>query len=271
MMSSPTEQLEELFSLVTAADKYASISPDLIREIGAKELAKRRNLKEAVKETRNKLHQVGSAYQEKPIPYSAWLDELKDLPNDLHDEQVKTTLKRQMSMHASTAERLSILPHVFNDALGSIAPLHSILDLACGLNPLCLPWMPAAAEVEYTACDIYADMTGYLNHYFEHFKINGSAFVCDLTQTIPQNSVQVALLLKTIPCLDQVDKNAAKHLLAALKAKYILVSFPAHSLGGKSKGMLQNYETRFNQLTEGESWKITKMDFTGELAFMIEK
>lgn len=270
-MSTPSEQLEELFNLVTASDKYASISPDLIREIGVKELAKRRNLKEAVKETRNKLHQVGSAYQEKPIPYAAWLDELKELPNDLHDELVKTTLKRQMSMHASTAERLSILPHVFNDVLGPIAPLHSILDLACGLNPLSLPWMPVADDIEYTACDIYADMTGYLNRYFEHFKLNGSAFVCDLTQSMPQNAVQVALLLKTIPCLDQVDKTAAKRLLSELKAKFILISFPAHSLGGKSKGMLQNYETRFNQLTEGESWKITKMEFTGELAFLIEK
>jgi 16S rRNA (guanine(1405)-N(7))-methyltransferase len=270
-MPTPHDQLEELFSLVTASEKYASISPDLIREIGARELAKRRSLKEAVKETRNKLHQVGSAYQEKPIPYAAWLDELKDLPNDLQDDGAKAALKRQMSTHASTAERLSILPHIFHDALGSIAPLHSILDLACGLNPLCLPWMPAAAGVEYAACDIYADMTGYLNHYFEHFEINGSAFVCDLTQSVPTAPVQAALLLKTIPCLDQVDKNAAKRLLTDLQAQYILVSFPAHSLGGKSKGMLQNYENRFNQLTEGESWKITKMEFTGELAFLIEK
>ena len=68
-----------------------------------------------------------------------------------------------------------------------------------------------------------------------------------------------------------MDKNAAKRLLKELNTKFILASFPAHSLGGKSKGMLQNYETRFNQLTEGESWKITRLEFTGELAFLIEK
>ena len=270
-MLAPTEPLEELISLVTASGKYASISPDLIREIGAKEFAKRRSLKEAVKETRNKLHQVGSAFQEKPIPYAAWLDELSALPKNLQEETVTAALKRQMSMHASTAERLSLLPRFFNEALSSIAPVHSILDLACGLNPLCLPWMPAAADVEYTACDIYADMTGYLNAWFEHFKVHGKASVTDLTQTVPTAPAQVAFLLKTIPCLDQVDKNAAKRLLCELNAQYILVSFPAHSLGGKSKGMLQNYETRFNQLTEGESWKITRLEFTGELAFLIEK
>jgi len=270
-MSAPVEHLEELISLVTASEKYASISPDLIREVGEKELAKRRSLKEAVKETRNKLHQVGSAFQEKPIPYGAWLDELLTLPTELHDETVTTTLKRQMCMHASTAERLSILPRFFNEALASIAPVNSILDLACGLNPLCLPWMPAAADVEYTACDIYADMTNYLNTWFEHFMINGKASVIDLTQTVPAAPAQVALLLKTIPCLDQVDKNAAKRLLKELNTKFILASFPAHSLGGKSKGMLQNYETRFYQLIEGESWKITRLEFTGELAFLIEK
>jgi 16S rRNA (guanine(1405)-N(7))-methyltransferase len=270
-MSALVEQLDELIKLVTASDKYASISHDLIREIGAKELLKRRNLKEAAKETRNKLHQVGSAFQEKPIPYSSWLDELSTLPTDLQNETVTTTLKRQMSMHASTAERISILPRFFNEALSAIAPVTSILDLACGLNPLCLPWMPAAVDVEYTACDIYADMTGYLNNWFAHFMINGKASVIDLTQIVPTAPAQVALLLKTIPCLDQVDKNAAKCLLKELNTKFILASFPAHSLGGKSKGMLQNYETRFNQLTEGESWKITKMEFTGELAFLIEK
>jgi 16S rRNA (guanine(1405)-N(7))-methyltransferase len=270
-MSTPVEPLETLISLVTASEKYASISTDLIREIGAKELAKRRNLKEAVKETRNKLHQVGSAFQEKPIPYAAWLDELSTLPIHLQDEQVMTALKHQMSMHASTAERLSILPRFFNEALNSIAPVHSILDLACGLNPLCLPWMPIAADLEYTACDIYADMTGYLNAWFEHFMINGKASVIDLSQTVPTAPAQVALLLKTIPCLDQLDKNAAKRLLKELNTKYILASFPAHSLGGKSKGMLQNYENRFNQLIEGESWKVTRLEFTGELAFLIEK
>lgn len=270
-MSAPDELLEELIQQVTASSKYASISPDLIREIGAKELIKRRSLKEAVKETRNKLHQVGSAFQEKPIPYAAWLDELSTLSTDLQDETVVATLKRQMSMHASTAERLSILQHFFNEALASIAPVFSILDLACGLDPLCLPWMPAAPDLEYTACDIYGDMTSYLKAYFDHFKVNGRAFVCDLTQTVPDASAQVALLLKTIPCLDQVDKNAAKRLLKELNTKFILASFPAHSLGGKSKGMLQNYEIRFNQLIEGESWKITRLEFTGELAFLIEK
>lgn len=271
MTNEKVEPLEELIRLVQASDKYNSISSDLVRELGKKELAKRRNLKEAVKETRNKLHQIGSAYQEKPIPYAKWREELGQLPVDLHAEESLEFLKTNMAMHSSTAERLSIVQTFFKETLSPLGKIHSILDLACGLNPLALPWMPVVADIEYTACDIYLDMTDYVTAFFEHFGIKGSGTVCDLTNTTPQTKAQVAFLLKTIPCLDQVDRSAAGRLIRGLQTENILVSFPAHSLGGRSKGMLQNYETRFWELMEGENWKVTRFEHTSELAFLIQK
>lgn len=270
-MDDQNDNLAELMRAVIASEKYARISPDLIRELGKKELGKRRNLKEAVKETRNKLHQIGSAYQEKPIPYALWMEELNELPADLTSDESIQYVKKNMSMHASTAERLSILSNFFKETLVSIGKIHSILDLACGLNPLAIPWMPVADDLDYTACDIYEDMTDYLTSFFAHFGINGHASVCDLTSSIPQTNAQVAFLLKTVPCLDQVDKTTAKRLLQGLKAEHILVSFPAHSLGGRAKGMLRNYETRFWDLVEGENWKVTRFEHTSELAFLIQK
>jgi 16S rRNA (guanine(1405)-N(7))-methyltransferase len=265
------DKLDELVSLVKASVKYRFIDIELVREIGEKKLAKRRNLKEAVKETRNKLHQIGSSYQERPIPYGEWREELSGLSKDLQAENVKEVLVKNMRMHASTAERLSILERFFNETLASLAPLTSILDLACGLTPLSLPWMPVTHDVEYTACDIYEDMTDFLSEYFNQFGVRGSAFTCDLTRDVPQTKAQVALLLKTIPCLDQVDKSAAGRLLHDLQTDSILVSFPARSLGGRSKGMRENYEVRFNELTAGENWHITRFDFSSELAFLIRK
>ncbi len=263
--------LDELVRLVQSSEKYRFISSDLVRELGRKELAKRRNLKEAVKETRTKLHQIGSAYQEKPIPYAKWMEELKNLPVDLHDSTTHHDLQKFMSMHASTNERQSILPAFFNGALGSLAPIHSILDLACGLNPLALPWMPVTENIEYYACDIYQDMTDFLAAFFEHFHVSGSTAICDLTMQVPPVNAQLALLLKTIPCLDQVDRFAAGRLLDGLQTEHILVSFPAHSLGGRSKGMLRNYEARFEELVSGKSWQITRFEYPGELAFLINK
>lgn len=270
-MDSQIDGLAELMRAVTSAEKYAHISPDLIRELGKKELVKRRTLKEAVKETRNKLHQIGSAFQEKPIPYALWVEQLSDLPADLHANESIQYVKMNMGLHSSTAERLSILPTFYNETLASIGKVHSILDLACGLNPLAIPWMPVDDDLEYTAFDIYEDMTDYLTSFFTHFGIKGRASVCDLTSSIPQTTAQVAFLLKTVPCLDQVDKTAAKRLLQGVKVEHILVSFPAHSLGGRAKGMLRNYETRFWDLVEGENWKVSRFEHTSELAFLIQK
>ena len=62
--------LDQLVNLVRSGSKYRHISAVLIRNVGSRDLEKRRNLKEAVKATRNKLHQVGAAYQESAIPYA---------------------------------------------------------------------------------------------------------------------------------------------------------------------------------------------------------
>lgn len=265
------ERLRELVQLVRQSSKYVAIDEGLVTEIGRAELGKRNSLKEAVKSTRNKLHQIGSAYQEKPIPYSSWEKKLRSLPQDQRSLQVRDFLVENMRLHASTAERLSIHEDFFTTTLASIAPVTSILDLACGLNPLNLPWMPMAEQFTYEACDIYSDMTGYLNAFFTHFNVNGHAHLCDLTQSIPQTRAQVAFLLKTIPCLEQIDKTAGIRLLEGLSAENILVSFPAHSLGGRSKGMVQNYEAHFNELIAGSNWQVTRFEFPGELAFLVKK
>jgi 16S rRNA (guanine(1405)-N(7))-methyltransferase len=70
--------------------------------------------------------------------------------------------------------------------------------------------------------------------------------------------------------LEQIDKEAGGHLLDRINAKYILVSFPVHSLGGKAKGMRQNYEEHFRQLVASKDWGVTRFEFETELAFLIK-
>lgn len=265
------EQLEELVRLVRTSTKYASIDPALVRELGRAELTRRASLKQAVKATRNKLHQVGSAYQETPIPYSEWIRQLALLPPALADATVQQFLADNRKMHASTRERAAIETVFFQQTLAGSAPVESILDLACGLNPLNYAFMPLAPNCRYFACDIYQDMVNYLNLFFAHFNLAGKAEVCDLVHSFPTQKVQVALLLKTIPCLEQIDKSAGLRLLEGVNAETILVSFPAHSLGGHSKGMVQNYEAHFNTLVAGKNWQISRFEFPGELAFVVRK
>jgi 16S rRNA (guanine(1405)-N(7))-methyltransferase len=174
-------------------------------------------------------------------------------------------------MHASTQEREAIPATFFYETLADLGHLESVLDLASGLNPLNIASMPVASGCTYWAVDVYADMVDYLNLFFSHFELKGKASLCDLTQNIPGQEVQVAFLIKTIPCLEQIDKNAGQRLLEGIKAPNILVSFPSRSLGGRPKGMIQNYEAHFNQLIAGKGWQVTRFEFPGELAFLVRK
>lgn len=270
-MGSRDEQLEELMESVLASSKYKEISPDLIRSIGAREIANRTSLKEAVKTTKSKLHQIGGAYFTKSKDYARWLDDLKQLTSSAKHAELLPYLTMLMSHHASTSERLPILEQFYQSILADLPPIHSVLDLACGFNPLALPWMHLAEPLEYYACDIYQDMLSFIHEWLALMNIACQVQVCDLIQACPTQQVDLAFVLKVLPCLEQIDKMASYRLLHNIRARYIVVSFPIHSLGGKGKGMGANYEARFRTLVADTAWSIKRFEFSTELAFLITK
>ncbi len=73
------DQLEKLLETVLTSSKYKDVSHELIRSIGVRELAKRSNIKEAVKATKSKLHQVGGAYLTEKENYAGWFNDLERL------------------------------------------------------------------------------------------------------------------------------------------------------------------------------------------------
>jgi 16S rRNA (guanine(1405)-N(7))-methyltransferase len=265
------ETLEELVNAVKANPKYRSIETSLVRSIGQTELAHRENFKEAVKATRNKIHQIGGAYQEGGMDYPRCLAELDDLPASLTNPALRDFCRQMMIQHASTRERLPFLEHFYIETLESLGPVHSILDLACGLNPFALPWMPLAPGARYYAYDIYQDMIDLIRHFFYHINQNGEVDVANLVNRVPAHPVQLALLLKTLPCLEQLDKNISQYLLTAIQAEHLLISYPVHSLGGQSKGMLVNYENHFRSIADGKHWSIRRFQYASELVFLISR
>jgi 16S rRNA (guanine(1405)-N(7))-methyltransferase len=265
------EQLEKLVQQVQSSAKYSSIYPDLVSHIAEIELKKGRSWKVTVKAIRNKLHQVGAAYQEQEINYDRLASEMRSYPHDLQLPEVKRYLIQTMSLHASTKERLHLLDSFFMETLSSLQPVTSVLDVACGLNPLAYGWMPLSADAQITVCDIYLDQIEFLNVFFDHFGINGKAFCCDLTRSVPQEKAQVGLVLKTIPCLEQIDKNIGIKVLQGLQCDNLLVSYPAQSLGGKKKGMRNFYSAQFEQILKATDWKYSTHSFRNEEAFLITK
>jgi len=220
---------------------------------------------------RNKLHQVGGAYFRQQTDYNKALADLSNTPDQLHSDSVKSTCIQLMKAHASTAERLPILETFFSTCLASITPVRSIVDLACGLNPLAIPWMPLAKDFQYQACDIYIDMMGFIQKFFDHFNLDGKAAPCDILGKDMHEPTQVAFLLKSIPCLEQIDKSVGSRVLERIQAQNILVSFPVSSLAGQRKGMPAFYKDHFYDLVESKQWKIQEFTFPTELAFLVTK
>jgi 16S rRNA (guanine(1405)-N(7))-methyltransferase len=263
------DPLEELIKAVLESPKYQHITPGLVARIGSEELAKGRKLKDAVKATKNKLHQVGGAYFSAAPHYDLWLDELRSARQEQF--ALKVACRRIMRAHASTQERQPILEDFYLPIFAELPEIHSVLDVACGLNPLAIPWMKLAPDATFTACDIYQDMVDFLNQAIPLMGVSGGAEACDVIGEPPNQAVDLALVLKSIPCLEQVDKGAGERLLESIQAQYILVSFPAKSLGGREKGMRENYEERFNQLVAGKGWGTKRFTFQTELVFLVTK
>lgn len=270
-MDTPNPQVAAVVDAILKKTRYRAIRPELIESLALEELAKGNKLKDTIKAVSSKLHQAGAAYFTAPANYADWQAQLANLPADLHSPLVKDYCRDHMRTHSSTQERLPIIEEFFHTVLASITPIESVLDLACGLNPLALPWMPLAENVQYYGCDIFSDMTGFLNQFISHFGIKGSFEANDITQLQFPRRAQVAYLLKTLPCLEQLDKGISPRLLDTVPADYLLISYPVRSLGGRAKGMGKTYEAQFEKLMESRSWNVERFEFKTELAFLVKK
>ncbi len=263
--------LNALIQAVLKSPKYHALCPTVVQTIAQRELAKGRRGKEVVKATKNKLHQIAGACLDGKMRYDVWLRDLQHAAKSQDQAQFRHTCQAIMGHHASTAERLSILDEFYPTLFAALPPIHSILDLACGLNPLSLPWMPIVPDIRYYAYDIYEDMMNFLLAYFSLSGIIGQAQTCDLLTEVPNDSVDLALVLKVLPCLAQVQAGAGLRLLRDIRARYLLVSFPVLSLGGRDKGMRQGYECQFLAAIADEGWQVERFVFETELVFLVEK
>ncbi len=215
----PTDPaLAEVTAAVQAAAKYRHVAPALVATLAARELAAGARPKDAIKSVKNKLHQVAGAYQVEPLQADAWLAEVQACLAEGGD--LRPLCRRLLARHASTRERLPMLDEFYAAVLGDLPPVRAVLDLACGLNPLALPWMGLAPGVVYHACDIYADQAALLNRWFALLGRPGEAFLCDLVAGPPPPAADVVLLLKALPCLQQVDREIGRRLLDAIDAAH---------------------------------------------------
>jgi 16S rRNA (guanine(1405)-N(7))-methyltransferase len=220
--------------------KYRNVCPDTLESVARWACVRHKSDKEAVKAGRRKLHQIYGAYLS-----PKWASRMKRLMAELSAQDTgegqAAVCRRILQGHSSTAERLPILAEVYQDLAAIVPQPETILDLACGFNPFARPWMGGLAEAEYIAVDIDAALLGFIAEFLESMGGRYRVELRDLILSPPSRKADLALLFKTVPCLEQLEKGAGPRLLRALKAEYVVVSFPSRSLGGIAKGMERNY------------------------------
>lgn len=276
----PDDQLAQALASILTARKYRAIHPGLVRDIAASELAKGRTLKEAVKAAKNQLHQSAAAYIRRNLDYGDALRQLQTTvtaakrgpgSDPRADPSLHTLLRRLMGAHASTYERLPILDTFYPQLFQRLPPVRSVLDIACGLHPLSRPWMPLPNDVPYFSYDIFSDQIDFLNRFFTIMGYAGTAVQSNALDNKSTPPADVAFLLKTLPCLEQIDSGASERLLHQIDAPILIVSFPNHTLAGRKQGMAQHYAANFLSKIKKAGWQADSLTYPSEPVYIVHK
>ena len=269
-MNIPRADVDDIVRAVLATRKYRDVCPDTVRRIANRELARRGDLKTALKETKSRLHQIYSAF-ELGLDYDAVFGRLEAAYGLGATAGIKAACQEILHQHSSTRERWPILDTFYAEIWAITGVPSRLLDLGCGLNPLTLPWMHLPPGTRYFAFDIDASRIAFLNRFFALAGLPPLASWQDIVYQPPGVEADVALLLKTSPSLERQEKGGSLRLLQALQVPFAVVSFSVKSLGGKEKGMAAHYEHEFLSAVKGEAWQVHELTFETELVFVVGK
>ena len=264
----PTSDLDQLTDAILFNRKYRSLGlpRETVRSLLAQSLTKTGNLREAVDETRAKLHNIIAPYLGDP-DYAAASLELASLPPEA---DLREFSRRMLASHASTRERLPLLPDFFPRLWEVTGVPHAILDLACGLNPFALPWMALPTDCAYHAYDLHAPRVALINAYLTHIKREPQAEVRDILLDPPQIQADVALFFKEAHRFEQREKGCNRAFWQALHVNWLLVSLPTENLTG-THSKLEQHRSLVRDTLSGLDWTVTEALFPGELVFCIRK
>lgn len=265
-MRKPLE-VERVVELVRGSRKYADIDAGLVAALSRSEVTKADTEKEVAKRVKRKLHQLVGAYLDAGLPFDEWRARLQGAADDGERRQV---CKELLLQHVSTRERVAELQEIYSVIFAPPTP-PTVLDLACGLNPLGRSFMPLPPETLYLAADVHCGLIEFLNDAFALLGLTGRAFLHDLLVGPPVVAADLVLLLKALPCLEQADRAAGRSLLAGLQAPRIVVSFPTASLGGAKRGMARFYEQRFLEILPPQRFDCVMHAFASELVFDLRR
>ncbi|WP_429217025.1 RmtB family 16S rRNA (guanine(1405)-N(7))-methyltransferase (plasmid) [Klebsiella pneumoniae] len=247
--------INDALTSILASKKYRALCPDTVRRILTEEWGRHKSPKQTVEAARTRLHGICGAYV---TPES-----LKAAAAALSAGDVKKAL----SLHASTKERLAELDTLYDFIFSAETP-RRVLDIACGLNPLAL-YERGIASV--WGCDIHQGLGDVITPFAREKDWDFTFALQDVLCAPPAEAGDLALIFKLLPLLEREQAGSAMALLQSLNTPRMAVSFPTRSLGGRGKGMGANYAAWFEGGLPAEFEIEDKKTIGTELIYLIKK
>ena len=264
--------LDSLIQAVEASHKYRDlqIPHTTLQDILAYESKHSHSRKELEANFRKSLHNIMAPYLE-DINYPAETASLQEFHSRAPSlENIKSWCQDRMRQHASSCERLPYLEIFYQKIFVTIGTPTSILDLACALDPLGLPWMNLPLTTRFLAYDIHQPRLDFLQAFFQHFYPQARAVHQDILTNIPGEEADCAFLFKEAHRLEKRRPGSNRELFEDLNVKWLVVSLPSRDLAGHHS--LAAYHTSLIQkAVEGRPWHLTTDMAGDELLFFIQK
>ncbi len=251
------DRLEALLQSKSCRD----LSPDAVRRIYRRELARHKNEKEADQAARTAVHQMAGAFMTagQMKRARALIEEC-----DPDGEEAASSL---LSLHTSTRERLPYAEELYGKIFDVTGKPSMILDLACGLNPICL----GSHGFRVRGCDVHGGACELVNAYARHTGCDIAAECLDLLTTLPDTESDICLFMKLLPVLEQQEKGSAMRILKNVTARFRVVTFPTRSLGGRQVGMQAHYSHWLEENLPGSLSIVDCFVVGNELCYVIKE
>lgn len=260
--------IPQLAQDILASAKYSSsdLCVDTVIDLLEREIPLYRSQKEAVKAVRKKLHNIVAPYLGDP-DYAALAPALERAAAEGRTQEACAAI---LASHASTKERLAILPEFYARLFALTGRPESILDLACGLNPFSLPWMGLAPAARYHAYDIHRPRVDLINHFLRLLGHAPLGEVRDILVSPPDTAADAAFFFKEAHRFEQRQHGCNRAFWQALRVRWLLVSLPPAGLTGRSS-LIDGQRRLVYQTIAGLDWPVTEILFQNELVFCIDK
>lgn len=272
MSKRPADDIDALVAQIQHSKKYRDIgvADDTIRDILLTEFERQPNRKAAIQIAKKKLHEVIALYLGDP-DYDLAQQRLTGAFDSGDEAQVRAVCTDLLRIHDSTRERLELLDTFYPAIWAITGTPQTVLDIACGLNPLAAPWMHLPQNPTFYAYEIHTPRVDLINHYFTLAGIGGAAKVQDILVDYPTESGDVALLLKEIHRMEKRRKGIVLPLLDALDVSWIVITSPTRSRSGF--GVIDTYREQVHgMLAERPAWTLVEeIEFHNELVYCVRK